>query len=336
MFDNSISSVVVTSRIRTARNVSGQLFVQNADEQFSNDLVSRVADSLMALGKYKVYRMNNISEIDSSVMANKHIISKELLKNRATGAAIVREDEAVSVMVNEEDHIREQCILKGLNLDKALSIINEIDDELSSKIKFAYDERFGYLTSCVTNVGTGMRASVMLFLPALTIKSEIESIITAVKQRGLTVRGVLGEGTFPLGYLYQVSNATTIGKSEREIISTVNSAVNKIIEMELNARKKMLVEDLANVTDIAWRAWGVLTNCYTIDWVEFMKLAGEVKLGVALGVIVLSDNNVMDKIIDYCSDSAIKKIAQKNLTEEEIGTRRAEYLFKTLKKLRIK
>ena len=336
MFDNSISSVVTSSRVRTARNVSGQSFVQNSDERFSDELVSRVADSLMSLGKYKVYRMNNISEIDASVMANKHIISKELLKNRATGATIVSEDETVSVMVNEEDHIREQCILKGLNLEKAFSMINEIDDELSSKIKFAYDDRFGYLTSCITNVGTGMRASVMLFLPALTIKSEIDSIITAVKQRGLTVRGVLGEGSFPLGYLYQVSNATTIGKSEREIISTVTSAVNKIVEMELSARKKMLTEELASVTDIVWRAWGVLTNCYSIDWVEFMKLAGEVKLGISLGLIVLSENGVMDRIIDYCSDSAIKKIAKRNLTEEEIGTRRAEYLFKTLKKLRIK
>ena len=336
MFDSSISSVVVTSRVRTARNVAGQSFVQNSDEKFADELISRVADSLMSLGKYKVYRMNNISETDSLVMANKHIISKELLKNRLTGASVVREDEAVSVMVNEEDHIREQCILKGLNLEKAYSIISEIDDELSSKIKFAYDERFGYLTSCVTNVGTGMRASVMLFLPALTIKSEIDSIISAVKQRGLTVRGVLGEGSFPLGYMYQVSNATTIGKSEREIISSVTSAVNKIVEMELTARKKLLNEDLPNVTDIVWRAWGILTNCYTIDWVEFMKLAGEVKLGISLGLIVLSENGVMDRVIDYCSDSAIKKFAKGNLTDEQIGIKRAEYLFKTLKKLRIK
>lgn len=336
MFDNSISSVVVTSRVRSARNVAGQSFIQNSDEKFCDELVSRVADSLMSLGKYRVYRMNNISETDSLVMANKHLISKELLKNRSTGAAIVREDEAVSIMVNEEDHIREQCILKGLNLEKAYSLISEVDDELASNIKFAFDDRFGYLTSCVTNVGTGMRASVMLFLPALTLKSEIDSIISAVKQRGLTVRGVLGEGSFPLGYMYQVSNATTIGKSEREIISTVSSAVNKIVEMELVARKKLLDEDLANITDIVWRAWGVLTNCYTIDWVEFMKLAGEVKLGISLGLIVLSENGVMDRIIDYCSDSAIIKFAKRNLTEEEIGQRRAEYLFKTMKKIRIR
>lgn len=336
MFDSSVSSVVVTSRIRVARNVAGQSFVQNSDEKFSDELVSRVADSLMSLGKYKVYRMNNISEVDSLVMANKHIISKDLIKNRSTGATIVRDDEAVSVMVNEEDHIREQCILKGMNLEKAFSIISEVDDELSTKIKFAYDERFGYLTSCVTNVGTGMRASVMLFLPALTLKSEIDGIISAVKQRGLTVRGVLGEGSFPLGYMYQVSNATTIGKSEREIISNVISAVNKIVELELVTRKKMLEDELSNVTDIVWRAWGVLTNCYTIDWVEFMKLAGEVKLGIALGLIVLSENVVMDRVIDYCSDSAIIKLSKRNLTDEEIGIRRAEYLFKTLKKLRIK
>ncbi len=337
MINTSSNSVVISSRIRVARNVKGKSFVQNANEQFCDELVSRVADIIMPLGKFKVYRMANISEFDADLMCAKHLISKELIKNKQTGACIIKEDESVSVMVNEEDHIREQCILKGYNLDKAFSLINEVDDELSANLAFAYHDKFGYLTSCITNVGTGMRASVMLFLPALTFNSEIDGIIKAVKEKGLTVRGVLGEGSFPLCYMYQISNATTIGSSEREIISTVKTAVDKIIEMELNSRKKMVDKfSIANTTDIVWRAWGILTNCYTIDYTEFMKLAGEVKLGINLGIIVLNDNSIIDKLIEFGSDLAIMKLAGKRVTNEEVGQLRAEYLYKNLSKNRIK
>lgn len=337
MFDAGVDSVVISSRVRVARNITGQKFEQNSDEKFCNDLISRVADAVMSLGKYKVYRMSSISDFDAEIMCGKHLISKELLKNKKSGACITREDECVSIMVNEEDHIREQCILKGFKLDKAFRIITEIDDELSSKMKFAFDERFGYLTRCVTNVGTGMRASAMMFLPALTISSEIDGIISAVKEKGLTVRGVLGEGSFPLGYLYQISNTTSIGVSEREIISTVVEAVNKIIQLELASRKKMMEKgEIYNTTDIVWRAWGVLSNCYTIDYVEFMKLAGEVKLGIALGLIVLQDNGAIDNIIDYGTDSAIIKMVGRQMNDDDICRCRAEYLFKKLKNLRIK
>ena len=337
MFNNTPESVVISSRIRVARNIAGHNFTQNYDEDFSSKLINKVADLIMPLGRYKVYRMMTLSDFDSELMCAKHLISKELVKNKSTGAVIIREDESVSVMVNEEDHIREQCILKGFNLDKAFSLVSEIDDELSEHLNFASDEKFGYLTSCLTNVGTGLRASVMLCLPALTINSKIDGIIKAVKEKGLTVRGVLGEGSFPLGYMYQVSNATTIGISEREIINNVKTAVMKIVDLELVERKKMIDKfQYASTTDIVWRAWGILTNCYTIDYTEFMKLAGEVRLGIFLGIIVLDDNSVMDKLIEYGSDLAIMKIKGKSMTIEETNKYRAEYLYKTLSKNRIK
>lgn len=337
MFDNTLESVVISSRIRVARNIAGRNFTQNFDPEFSLNLVNKVADTVMPLGKYKVYRMSAISDFDSELMCAKHLISRELIKNKETGASIIREDEAVSIMVNEEDHIREQCILKGLNLDGAFRLISEIDDELDANLDFAYDEKFGYLTSCLTNTGTGLRASVMLFLPALTINSKIDSIIKAVKEKGLTVRGVLGEGSFPLGYMYQVSNAVTIGVSEREIIANVKTAVLKIVEMELTERKKMIDKfQYCATTDIVWRAWGILTNCYTIDYAEFMKLVGEVKLGISLGIIVLNDNKVVDRLIEYGSDLALMKIKGKMMTIEETAKFRAENLYKQLKNNRIK
>lgn len=332
LFEN----VVITSRIRVARNVKNILFDPKKDLAKREELINRVAGALMPLGKFKVYKISNLSEVDSKVMFGKHLISKELLSNKQTGAVIIKNDEKVSVMVNEEDHIREQCILPGLQLDKAFSIINEVDDELSNALNFAYNEKYGYLTSCVSNVGTGLRASVMLFLPALTLQSEIDGIISAVKAKGLTVRGVTGEGSSSLGYMYQISNAISIGISEREIISMVISAVTRICELEKIARKKILDTNPEYVTDLSWRAYGILTNCFTIDYEEFMKLAGEVKLGIALGLIVLTDNTFIDKLVDYCSDSAIIKMCGKNLNEDEIGKFRAAYLYKNLKNFRIK
>lgn len=327
--------VVVSSRVRLARNVENMSFVPNADTKKCVNLIAKVNESLSMLGKYKVYQMNALSEQDSEVMFGKHLISKDLLKNKESGAAIVNEDETISVMVNEEDHIRAQCILKGFNLERAYSLINEIDDELDAKLPIAYDENVGYLTSCLTNLGTGLRASVMVFLPALTLEGEIDNVVYAVKKKGLTVRGELGEGSSPLGYLYQVSNGVSIGLSERETISLVNSAVQKIIELELEARQKLLKENPDFVVDLCWRAFGILSNCYTIDFMEFMKLAGELKLGVGLGLITLADPEIVDKLIIICSDSGIIKLSGKMLSPEQISRLRADYLRKALKRAKV-
>ena len=329
------NSVVVTSRIRLARNIENMAFTPNSDPKKCEDLIGRVNECVGMLGRFKVYKMGSLSEQDAAVMFGKHLISKELLKNKTSGAVLVNDDETISVMVNEEDHIRAQCILKGMNLETAYSRINEIDDEIESKLKIAYDPTFGYLTSCVTNVGTGIRASVMLFLPALTLSGEIDNIVFAVKQKGLTVRGELGEGSFPLGYLYQLSNGISMGLSERETISLVNSATEKIVELELEARQKLLKENPDFIVDMSWRAYGVLSNCYTIDFIEFLKLAVELKLGMCLGLITLNDPELVDKLIIICSDSGIIKLSGKMLSGEEISRLRADYLRKALKRAKV-
>lgn len=330
-----VDNIAVTSRIRLARNIVNMPFV-NTDEESSNELISAVANTLMNMGNFKVYKMDSVSDIDSKVMLEKNLITKELQTNKSSGAVVIRADEFVSVMINEEDHIREQVLIPGLALEKAYTLINEIDDELSDKLEFAYDESLGYLTSNVSNVGTGLKASVVLFLPALTLSSQIEKVINSVKSKGLIVNGFGGVGSSSVGYLYQLSNNVSIGNSEREIISMVSSAVNRIIELEIEARQQMLENNLDFVMDLSWRSYGVLSNCYSIDYMEFMKLAGEVKLGISLGVIVLTDNKFIDKLVDYCSSGAIIKQARKNLTEEEICKFRAEQLRKSLKNFRIK
>lgn len=327
--------VVISSRVRIARNVSGIIFVPNGELKGREELIAKVHNAVKLLGNYKVYHMGKLNSVDSAVMQGKHLISKELFKNKASGACLINTDETISIMVNEEDHIRAQCILKGFNLEKAYAYIDEIDDELDSKLDIAFSPTFGYLTSCITNLGTGLRASVMLFLPALTIAGKIDEVISAVKVKGLTVRGEKGEGSLPLGYYYQLSNSNMIGVSEREILNAVISGATKLVELELEERNNLLKLNPDLVVDLAWRAFGILSNCYTIDYEEFMKLIGEVKLGVHLGLIKLKESEIIDKLLIICTDSAIIKLSNKILTSEEISRIRAEELRKTLKRARI-
>ena len=330
------SSIVISSRIRLARNIKNMRFYPEDNSEMCNNLVKNVATELAKLGNYKVYRMDVLGQSDAEAMMGKHLISKELIKHKDCGAVVVRDDEKVSIMINEEDHLREQCILKGLELERAFLTINEIDDHLSKTLNYAFSKQFGYLTSCVTNIGTGLRASVMLFLPALAILDEIEGIVNGVKAKGLTVRGELGEGSKSLGYIYQVSNAVSIGLSEREIVSNVLSAVKKICELEKEARQRLLKENPDLIFDLVMRAYGVLTNCYSIDWVEFMKLCGELKLGLSLDIIKLKNNKILDELLDICTDANLKKLSNKEMNESEISKYRAEYAGNILKKSRVK
>ena len=330
------SSIVRSSRIRIARNVKDMSFVQNANAEDCLNLVSNAVDTLNRLGKFKVYHMGTLEKTDAEVMLGKHLVSKELVNNIESGCVAINSDETISVMLNEEDHIREQCILPGFQLEKAYRNINDVDDELSTQFDFAFSEKYGYLTSCLTNLGTGLRASAMLFLPALTISMKMENVINRLKQRGLTVRGELGEGSAPIGYFYQVSNAISIGLSEREILSMVSASIKELCELEVEERKRIYAEEKDMIFDMVLRSWGVLTSCYSIDWIEFMKLMGEMKLGLSMNILRLKDNSYADKLIEYCTDSGIKKIVGRDLDDKEICQERAKYIGNVLQKLRVK
>ncbi len=326
-----LGTIVKSSRIRLARNVENIPFALEKDSPKRQKLIGDVIKSLGSFGKFKVYKMNSMSNVDSEIMLGKHLISKELLANTESGAVLVSEDESLSIMLNEEDHIRAQCILDGFKLGEAFDRICELDDQLNADLNIAYDDKFGYLTSCLTNVGTGLRASVMMFLPALCLNGKLENIISMLKSKGLTVRGELGEGSSPLGYLYQISNKNSIGQSERELVMQVVASAKEVADREMEERKKMLAEDHDMVADLASRAYGIMTNCYLIDWGEFMQLLGELKLGVALNVFKLRDNRILDKLMDICTNSGIQKIFGYKILNEDIPRARAEYLCKTLK-----
>lgn len=331
------SSIILSSRIRLARCLNNCVFPDKMSEIDGNKVLNEISRVVLPLGDYKVFTMEQLPALDAEVMQEKHLISLKLLNNKESGAVILSDDETVSIMVNEEDHIRAQCFLKGLTLDKAYQILSKIDDKLIEKLDIAYDITYGFLNSCITNIGTGMRASVMMFLPALTISGKIQEVISMLKNQGLTVRGVFGEGSEASSYIYQISNARSLGVNEQDIIQKVTQSSIKVANLEMQERQYLLNENQNQLKDRVFRAYGILTNAYLLSATEFMRYIGEVKMGVALGLMKFSDNTLIDRLLFDALPSSLTKIAgQEALSETEEKITRAKFVAKTLLNLRIK
>lgn len=331
------NDIVISSRVRLARNVEGLPFPIKLRDERSSLIAKKVYDSLYETGIFNLYRIASSKELDLNVLKEKHLISDDLLRAK-NGAAIINDSETVSIMINEEDHIREQCILRGFKLNEAYSEIDRVDDAIAAKVKLAYDSRLGYLTCCPTNVGTGMRASVMLFLPALTITDSLENCVGAVSRLNMTVRGVYGEGSKADGYIYQVSNQKTLGVSEKEIISSVESCIRHLVESERIARDRLYKSKPAQLKDQIYRAWGILTNCYSLTSSEFMSLMAYVKLGAYYDLIKLNDADRFEKLFTEAQPANIINISGKALDGDMSAVSaanrdmiRAAYVGKTLK-----
>ncbi len=329
------NNIIVTSRIRLARNVEDYPFVHNLTPEKADEVLNLVFNACDNIGNFTSYRLKNLKEEVLQEYFEDHFISHNLIDNAKIAGVCVSADNEVSIMVNEEDHLREQCTLPGLSLKRAYDIINDIDTELSHHLKFSYDEKLGYLTACPTNVGTGIRASVMLFLPALTITRNMEQVINSVSKLGVSVRGVYGEGSSAKGYLFQISNQHTLGKTEAEIIQMVESTVLKICDLETKAREQLLETNGIALKDDVMRAFGILANSYRIGSQESLELLSKVKLGLSLNILKLKDEKVIDELLNSISAVKILKQSNKNLNELERDLFRAEYLSRVLKNVRI-
>lgn len=335
------NSVVISSRVRLARNIDGLPFPHKLRYEQGMIIAKEVYEALAPTGTYNLHRMASSNELDLDVMKEKHLISDDLLRS-VGGAAIINDSETVSIMINEEDHIREQCILRGMKLDEAYREIDKADDAISSKMKLAYDDKLGYLTCCPTNVGTGMRASVMLFLPALALTDSIKNCVDAVSRLNMTVRGVYGEGSKADGFIYQVSNSKTLGISEREIISSVSNCIGRVIESELIARDRLLQQSGVEIKDRICRAWGLLTNAYSMSTDEFMSQLAYVKLGASEGynLIKINDAERFEKLFTDAQPANVVNLSGKALdgdlrsvTPAQRDVLRAAYVAKTLKSI---
>jgi len=253
------NDIILSSRIRLARNIADIPFPSGLEAERAKTIIGMVKDSLSKAEsplKFKDYIMQELPPIERQFLVERHLISPGLSKNSANGAAIISSDGVVSIMVNEEDHIRIQAILPGLQIKKSWDMASDIDDVLEQNIEYAYNENWGYLTSCPTNVGTGMRASVMVHLPALYITGNMNKILQAVAHIGLTIRGIYGEGTEIVGNIFQISNQITLGRAEEEIVENLTAVTTQIIDKEKEARKVLLESNRIMIEDRIWRSWG--------------------------------------------------------------------------------
>lgn len=330
------SDIILSSRIRLARNINQFKF----PTFFSNDeaksvihkIKERVNDSsLTKLGKMELLIMDELQPLQKRVLMEKHLISPYLAENSSYGACLLSENEELSIMINEEDHIRIQCLFPGFQLSEALEMASKIDDWLEEKVDYAFDENIGYLTSCPTNVGTGLRASVMMHLPGLVLTQQINRIIPAINQLGLVVRGIYGEGSEALGNIFQVSNQLTLGKSEMDIVEDLKSVVSQLISQERSAREALEKTSNIQLEDRVFRSFGILSNSRIIESKEAARCLSDVRLGIDMGYLSDISKNILNELMILTQPGFLQQYAGGPLRPHERDIRRASLIRERLK-----
>ncbi len=328
----NFNSIAISSRVRLARNLSGFKFGPLLLAEEARLLISTVFDALEKAGEFDYYLLADMSTTECNSLLERHIISKELIENRDIAGLALSELDQVYIMLCEEDHIREQCIEEGFNLYKPLRKLAQIDNVLLSELKIAYDSEFGFLTSCPTNLGAGMRASVMLFLPALEKAGQMENLFEQVKIDGLTIRGIYGEGSLALGSYYQVSNQKSLGLSENEIVDKVSEFVYMVAEMEELARKELKETSFDEIKDEVQRAYALLRGAYLLSEEEMIIYLSKLRLGEALGILQITDMKAFSNLYFEGASANLKVIT--NFDEDKKENRiRSEYISCRLEKL---
>lgn len=328
--------VVLSSRVRLARNLKELPFPSLATDQQTEEVFQRVRKVIDGQRDYfKGYRLVDLSvlsRLERQLLVEKHIISPQLVKDLRNSHLLLKKDETVSVMINEEDHLRVQCLLPGLQLGKAWEQADGIDDVLEEGLDLAFDDGLGYLTSCPTNLGTGLRASLMMHLPGLVITNQINRILSALYQVGLVVRGLYGEGTEVAGNMFQVSNQLTLGHSEKEIMQNLHGVVRQLLDQEENARQALLNDTREKIDDRVNRALGILSNARLISRKEAMELLSDLRLGVDLRLVEGVDREVLDRLLLVISTPYLQKEAgEKEMGSPEIDLLRASLVREMLK-----
>lgn len=334
---SSNQDVAISTRIRIARNLKEYDFPLYLSLEDSDNLTNTVLDSMKDSfdDNYEFLRLRDLSTKERLMYVEEHLISPGLSRQFDKSSFLLRRDEKATIMINEEDHLRIQTLLPGLNLDEAWKLCSEIDDSLEEKLNFAYHRDLGYLTACPTNVGTGMRASVMLHLPCLTMTSHINSLTEAIRKMGLTVRGLYGEGTEATGNLYQVSNQTTLGEREEDIINKLNKIIIQIVNKERNVRKFLKERKGLELEDKIYRSYGILKNSRLMSSKEAMNHLSTLKLGFDCGYFSDDSNlNIMQLMIEIMPATLQKKL-NSDLDKDERDKVRAELIRNKLGEMEV-
>ena len=326
--------IVISSRVRLARNLRNRAFpgwAKKAERTSILDLIRPRVEELTEMQDSFSESLQELSALERQVLVERHLISREHAAKGVGSAVVMNRRQTLSIMINEEDHLRMQSIRSGLQLKQAFKLVDKIDSALEGKLEFAYDQRLGYLTACPTNVGTGMRASAMLHLPGLVLSELINQVIQAVSKIGLAVRGLYGEGTEAMGNLFQISNQTTLGEKEDEIINRLSKVIETIIEKEHDARQVLLQKKSNTLWDQIGRAYGVLTYAHAMASKEALNLLSIIKLGVDLGAFPEDRRLPVDELFIDIQPAHLQKSSQQKLNAEERDHLRAQIIRERLK-----
>jgi protein arginine kinase len=337
-----VSDIVMSSRIRLARNLEKFPFATRASRASQGEVLRQVKEGLPRTPSLKqaiMAEMSELTEVDRQFLVERHLVSRDHIVHPDHKAVAVGEGEVISIMVNEEDHLRIQVMQSGLNLKDAWDVIDTLDDELAAVLPYAYSSDWGYLTCCPTNTGTGMRASVMLHLPSLVITKQINKVLHTITKLGLTARGLYGEGTEASGNFFQISNQVALGRSETELIENIERILKQVIDHEQTARESLLANNKVQLEDRIWRAFGILKHAQTMSSNEALDLLSAVRLGVDLGMMAANggaapksrlDRTVVNELFIFSQPAHLQKLEGKTLGSKERDVTRASLIRKRL------
>jgi len=323
------ADIVISSRVRLARNLADFPFINRATDTDRVQIEKLLRGQILnieAREEMLYVDLGDLPGVDRQLLVERHLISREHAESRGARAVAIDRREKFSVMVNEEDHLRIQVLTSGFDLESVWEQINRIDDLIESKVTYAFHEKLGYLTACPTNVGTGMRVSVMLHLPALVITRQIDKVFRSLQKIGLAVRGLYGEGSQAMGDFYQVSNQVTLGKSEGDLIHQIADIVPVVIDYERKARQFLVKESQENLHDRVSRAFGILSTAQTISSEETMMLLSSVRMGINLGLLPDLEIPVVNQLFIQTQPAHLQKLTGSELDTSDRNIERARYL----------
>jgi protein arginine kinase len=326
--------IVISSRVRLARNLAKLPFPGWAKKSERVRILEEIkpeVDTLPATKEGFSEQLNELSATEKQVLVERHLISREHAAKGMGSAVVINPSQSISIMINEEDHLRMQAITCGLELEKTFQMIDEIDTALEAQLDFAFDEELGYLTACPTNVGTGMRASAMVHLPGLVLGEQINQVVNSVNKIGLAVRGLYGEGTEAMGNLFQVSNQTTLGEKEDQIIGRLHKVIETLIQRETQARENLLATKRTTLMDQIGRAYGILTHAYSISSKEALNLISVLRLGIDLGFFPEEGRAIINQLLMETQPAHLQNVSQQKLAAEERDHLRADIVRDRLK-----
>ncbi|MGE3163791.1 MAG: protein arginine kinase [Planctomycetota bacterium] len=329
------SDLVISSRIRLARNLEGHPFLSRANSRRRSRIEQEICEALESLrdrlGLFFL-KLKTLHNVDRNVLMERHLISREHAFAKVDRGVAFNASEDIAIMVNEEDHLRLQVLRSGFQLRDTWTLMDELDTLLEERLPYAYDEQYGYLTVCPTNVGTGLRASVMLHLPALVMTQQVEKVFQAVSKINLTVRGLYGEGTQALGDFYQISNQITLGRSEVEIIDNISEVIPKIIGYERTVRQTLLESKRTVLEDKVWRAYGTMKSARTISSKETLENLSMVRLGVNLGLIPGITSHMVNELFLLTQPGHLQKLEGSELEPQARDVTRASFIRRYMSK----